>query len=114
MLYAYGTGAGVRAVAAGEHGYSEHDLYYVRRWHLTAELAEALAIQIANATFAARQRPVWGVGSSAVSSDSTHFGAWDQNIFTECSRYRPRRADLLACGTQVGGRPLPAAELHRL
>ncbi len=83
VLYAYGTDAGVRAVAAGEHGYSEHDLYYVRRWHLTAELAEALAIQIANATFAARQRPVWGVGSSAVSSDSTHFGAWDQNIFTE-------------------------------
>jgi hypothetical protein len=83
-----GTGAGVRAVAADEHGNSEHDLYYVRRWHLTAELAEALAIQIANATFAARQRPVWGEGSSAVSSDSTHFGAWDQNIFTEWhSRY---------------------------
>jgi len=91
VLYAYGTGAGVRAVAAGEHGNSEHDLYYVRRWHLTAELAEALAIQIANATFAARQRPVWGEGSSAVSSDSTHFGAWDQNIFTEWhSRYGGR------------------------
>jgi len=91
VLYAYGTGAGVRAVAAGEHGHSEHDLHYVRRWHLTAELAEALAIQIANATFAARQRPVWGEGSTAVSSDSTHFGAWDQNIFTEWhSRYGGR------------------------
>jgi len=91
VLYAYGTGAGVRAVAAGEHGHTEHDLYYVRRWHLTAELAEALAVQIANATFAARQRSVWGEGSSAVSSDSTHFGAWDQNIFTEWhSRYGGR------------------------
>ena len=71
-------------MAAGEHGHTEHDLYYVRRWHLTRELAEALAIQIANATFAARQRWIWGEGSTAVSSDSTHFGAWDQNIFTEC------------------------------
>ncbi len=35
VLYAYGTGAGVRAVAAGEHGHTEHHLYYVRRWHLT-------------------------------------------------------------------------------
>jgi TnpA family transposase len=83
VIYAYGTGAGIRAVAAGEHGYSEHDLYYVRRWYLTRELVEALAIQIANATFGARQQAVWGAGSSAVASDSTHFGAWDQNIFTE-------------------------------
>ena len=88
VLYAYGTGAGIRAVAAGEHRHTEHDLYYVRRWHLTRELVEALAIQIANATFAARQRWIWGEGSTAVSSDSTHFGAWDQNIFTEWhSRY---------------------------
>jgi len=91
VLYAYGTGAGIRAVAAGEHGHSEHDLYYVRRWYLNRELAEALAIQIANATFAARQRSIWGEGSSAVASDSTHFGAWDQNIFTEWhSRYGGR------------------------
>jgi TnpA family transposase len=91
VLYAYGTGTGIRAVAAGDHGYSEHDLYYVRRWYLTRELVEALAIQIANATFAARQRQIWGEGSSAVSSDSTHFGAWDQNIFTEWhSRYGGR------------------------
>lgn len=73
VLYAYGTGAGVRAVAVGEHDHSEHDL-------LRAPLApdrragEALAIQIANATFAARQRSIWGEDSSAVSSDSTHFG----------------------------------------
>ena len=55
----------------------------MRRWYLTRELAEALAIQIANATFAAPQRSIWGGGSSAVASDSTHFGAWDRNIVTE-------------------------------
>ena len=89
VVYAYGTGAGIRAVAAGEHGHSEHDLYYLRRWYVTRELVQTLAIQIANATFAVRDRAIWGAGSSAVASDSTHFGAWDQNIFTEWhSRYR--------------------------
>jgi hypothetical protein len=112
----YCPSAGVSALRpTGEHGHSEHDLYYVRRWHLTRELAEALAIQIANATFAARQQSIWGEGSSAAASDSTHFGAWDQNIFTEWhSRYGTRRADLLARRAQVGGGPLPAAELHGL
>jgi hypothetical protein len=96
VVYAYGTGAGIRAVAAADRGADdrgpdEHDLYYARRWYLTAELVEALAVQIANATFAARHKAVWGEGSSAVASDSTHFGAWDQNLFTEWhSRYGGR------------------------
>jgi TnpA family transposase len=91
VIYAYGTGAGIRAVAAADHGPGEHDLYYARRWYLTTELVEALAVQIANATFAARQKAIWGEGSSAVASDSTHFGAWDQNLFTEWhSRYGGR------------------------
>jgi TnpA family transposase len=35
---------------------------------------------------------VWGAGSTAVASDSTNFGAFDQNIFTEWhSRYGGRR-----------------------
>jgi len=42
-----------------------------------------MAVEIANATFAARQQAIWGTGSTAVASDSTHFGAFDQNIFTE-------------------------------
>lgn len=39
-------------------------------------------------TFAARQAALWGEGTTAVASDSTHFSAFDQNIFTEWhSRY---------------------------
>jgi TnpA family transposase len=50
-----------------------------------------MATQIADATFAVRRQQVWGAGSSAVASDSTHFGAFDQNIFTEWhSRYGGR------------------------
>jgi TnpA family transposase len=91
VLYAYGTNTGIRAVAAGDHGHREEQLYYARRRYLTPDLVQALAVDIANATFAARAGAVWGAGSSAVASDSTHFGAFDQNIFTEWhSRYGGR------------------------
>ena len=59
-----------------------------RRRYLTAEVARSIAVEIANATFAARAQTVWGAGSTAVASDPTNFGAFDQNIFTEWhSRY---------------------------
>lgn len=45
--------------------------------------ARAIAVQIANATFAARSAELWGQGSTAVASDSTHVHAYDQNLFTE-------------------------------
>jgi TnpA family transposase len=91
-IYAYGTNTGIRAIAGNAaHGHSEDEIRYVRRRYLTAEVARAIAVEIATATFAARAQTVWGVGSTAVASDSTHFGAFDQNIFTEWhSRYGGR------------------------
>ena len=91
-IYAYGTNTGIRSVAAGGgHGHSEDELRYVRRRYLTRDTAAAVAIGIANATFAARRQAVWGEGSTAVASDSTHFRSYDQNIFTEWhSRYGGR------------------------
>jgi len=78
-------------VAAGGHGHREDDLHYVRRRYLTVEAARGIAITIANATFAARSIELWGTGSTAVASDSTHVRAFDQNIFTEWhSRYGGR------------------------
>jgi len=44
----------------------------VRRRYLTAEAARAIAVGIANATFAARSSELRGTGSTAVASDSTH------------------------------------------
>jgi len=91
-IYAYGTNTGIRAIAgSAQHGHGEDDIRYVRRRYLTAEVARAIAVEIANATFAARAQTIWGAGSTAVASDSTHFGAFDQNIFTEWhSRYGGR------------------------
>jgi TnpA family transposase len=91
VLYAYGTNTGIRSVASGSHGHTEDDLRYVRRRYLNHETVQEIAVAIANATFAARQHSIWGLGSTAVASDSTHFKSWDQNIFTEWhSRYGGR------------------------
>ncbi|MGI5122169.1 transposase [Marinactinospora thermotolerans] len=90
-IYGYGTNTGIRAVAGGTHGHTEEDIRYVRRRYLTPEAARQIAVEIANATFTARDTGLWGASSTAVASDSTHFRAWDQNLFTEWhSRYGGR------------------------
>jgi hypothetical protein len=91
LAYAYGTNTGISAVAAGEHGHSEADLRYTARTHFTIDGARAVAVQLANATFAARQSRIWGESTTTVASDSTHFRAYDQNLFTGWhSRYGGR------------------------
>ncbi|WP_035738812.1 Tn3 family transposase, partial [Glycomyces arizonensis] len=83
VIYAYGTNTGIHTIAGSAHGHTEDELRYVRRRYLTPDIAQALAIEIANATFTAREPGLWGTGSSTVASDSTHFGAYDQNLVTE-------------------------------
>jgi TnpA family transposase len=90
-IYAYGTNTGIRSVISAAHEHSEEDVRYARRRYLTPEAARAAAIAIADATFAARDRSLWGEGSTALASDSIHFRSWDQNLFTEWhSRYGGR------------------------
>ncbi|MEU7096088.1 Tn3 family transposase [Kitasatospora aureofaciens] len=90
-IHAYGTNTGIRSVAGGAHGHTEEEIRYTGRRYLTLEAARQIAVEIANATFAARDSGLWGAGSTAVASDSTHFRSWDQNLFTEWhSRYGGR------------------------
>jgi TnpA family transposase len=90
-IYAYGTNTGIRQVIGASSAHSEDEVRYVRRRYLTAEAAQRIATEIANATFAARDHSLWGASSTAVASDSTHLRAWDQNLFTEWhSRYSGR------------------------
>ena len=91
VAYAYGTNTGISAVAAGNHGHSEADLRYTARRYFTIDGARLAAIQLADATFAARDPVIWGQSTTTVASDSTHFRAYDQNLFTEWhSRYGGR------------------------
>jgi len=82
-IYAYGTNTGIRAVIPPGGAHSEEEVRYARRHHLTVPVVQAIAVALANATFAARDTGLWGAASTAVASDSTHFRAWDQNLFTE-------------------------------
>jgi TnpA family transposase len=90
-IYAYGTNTGIRSVIGAGSAHREEEIRYIRRRYLTPEVAQRIAVEIANATFAARDTGVWGASSTAVASDSTHFRSWDQNLFTEWhSRYGGR------------------------
>ncbi len=75
--------------------HTEDDLRYARRRYLTDDACRQCARIIASATFASRQVALWGDGMTAVASDSTHFSAFDQNIFTEWHS-RCRRATTVA------------------
>ena len=112
-VYAYGTNTGIRAVAAGEHGHSEDDIRYVRRRYLSPESARAMAVEIANATFAARHQAIWGDGLHRGGVGLHPFRRVRPEHLHRMARplRRPRRADLLARRAQEHGHPLPADRL---
>lgn len=101
-IYGYGTNTGLRAVGGGAHGHDEDEIRYTRRRYLTVEAARRIAIEIANATFGARRTAIWGESSTAIASDSTHFGAFDQNIFTEYHSRYGRRGVLIYWSVEKG------------
>jgi len=113
-IYAYSTNTGIRAIAgSAQHGHGEDDIRYVRRRYLTADVARTIAVEIANATFAARAQTVWGAGSTAVASDSTHFGALCGRR-TTASQLRGEDADADHACAGLGARAVraPRGEHH--
>ena len=88
-LFAVGTNAGIRRVANSEPGTdTESDLHYIRRRYLTPANLRRAITTVVNATHAARHEHHWG-HVTTTASDSTKFGAWDQNLLTEWhTRYR--------------------------
>lgn len=102
-IYAYGTNTGIKSVAGGTDRHTEDDIRYARRRYLNTEAARRIAIEIANATFAARKPSIWGESSTAIASDSTHFGAYDQNIFTEHHSRYGRRGVLIYWSVERNG-----------
>jgi TnpA family transposase len=101
-IYAYGTNTGIKSVSGGT-GHTEDEIRYARRRYLNAEAARKIAIEIADATFSARRSAIWGESSTAIASDSTHFGAYDQNIFTEHHSRYGRRGVLIYWSVERNG-----------
>ena len=82
-IFGYGTNIGLRAIAAGEHGHTEDDLRYVGRRFLSAEVPAGSPPRSPTRRSPPAGKSIWGAGTGAVASDSTHFGAFDQNLFTQ-------------------------------
>ncbi len=82
-LYGMGTNTGLKRISQGDHGQSYNELIYTRRRYINQEHLRAAIIDVANAIFQVRQPHIWGEGTTTCASDSTQFGAWDQNLMTE-------------------------------
>jgi TnpA family transposase len=82
-LYGLGTNTGLKRVSMGDHGQSYDHLLFTRRRYLHADELRAAIIDVANAIFQVRQTHIWGEATTTCASDSTQFGAWDQNLMTE-------------------------------
>ncbi|MFG6198299.1 Tn3 family transposase [Nonomuraea sp. JJY05] len=46
LIYAYGTGTGIRAVAAGDHPHTQDDLRHARRRYLTVEACREVGLNV--------------------------------------------------------------------
>lgn len=82
-LYAAGTNAGIKRVAAGVGGISYDELLHIHRRYIDPNALRAAAARVADATLAVRNSAIWGEAGTACGSDSTKFGAWDRNLMTE-------------------------------
>jgi TnpA family transposase len=82
-LYGLGTNAGLKRLAVGRHGFSYKELLHTRRCYIDADALRDATRRVVNATLAARHPRIWGEGTTACASDSTHFGAFDQNLMAE-------------------------------
>ena len=82
-LYGMGTNIGIKAVSSGDHGQSYQELLATRRRYIHADQLRAAIVDVTNATFQARLQHIWGEVTTTCASDSTQFGAWDENLMTE-------------------------------
>ena len=82
-LYALGTNAGLKRVAAGVVDVSIDELAHIHRRYIDAGALRAVCARVADATLAIRNPQIWGPPGTTCASDSTKFGAWDRNLMTE-------------------------------
>jgi TnpA family transposase len=82
-LFALGTNAGLKRIAASGHDASYKELLHIKHSFLEKNTLREAISQVANATLAVRLPEIWGEGTTSCASDSTKIGAWDQNLMTE-------------------------------
>ena len=90
-IYGLGTNTGLKRVAVGNREEHYRNLFHIYQNYITKDSLKGAISELVNALFRARDPKVWGTATTACASDSTHFGAWDQNLMTEWhNRYHGR------------------------
>jgi len=84
VLFALGTNMGIKHIVDGtdDAGETEATLRRVRRLYINRDNLRRAIAKLVNATFATRERGLWGEGT-ACASDSKKFGSWSSNLMTE-------------------------------
>ena len=90
-IYGLGTNTGLKRLAVGNREENYRNLFHVYQNYITKDSLKHAISELVNAVFRARDPKIWGNATTACASDSTHFGAWDQNLMTEWhNRYHGR------------------------
>ena len=82
-LYATGTNAGLKRIAAGQENASYRDLQYIQQRFIHKEHLRFAIAEVVNKTLQARLPHILGEVTTACASDARYLGAWDQNLMTE-------------------------------
>lgn len=83
-LFALGTNTGLKRISGASLGaVTFEELRHIKRFFINKEDLRDVIARVANAIFHIREPKIWGYGTTACGSDSTQFGAYDQNLMTE-------------------------------
>lgn len=86
-ILGYGTNTGLKGISTGNEDVTYQDLRHVRLRYLDPDNLRNAIRSVVNQLLKVRSEDIWGEGTNAVASDSTHFKASDQNLM---SRWHPR------------------------
>lgn len=87
VILGYGTNTGLKGISKGNEDVTYQDLRHVKLRYLDPDNLRNAIRAVINQLLKIRSDDVWGSGTNAVASDSTHFKASDQNLM---SRWHPR------------------------
>ena len=87
IILGYGTNTGLKGISVGNPDVTYQDLKYTKLRYFTADNLRNAIRMVINKLLAIRSKDIWDTCTTAVSSDSKHFGVTDQNLM---SRWHPR------------------------
>lgn len=86
-IIGYGTNTGLKSISSGNDDVTYQDLKHIKLRYLDPDNLRNAIQSVVNQLLKVRSERIWGEGTNAVASDSTHFKASDQNFM---SRWHPR------------------------